>query len=291
MNNFTITGFADEISPKLDDQIRVLKNNKITHLEMRGVNGKSVSDFTLDEARSYHQKLAEAGLAVSSIGSPIGKINIHDEFAPHLEKFKHTLEIARNFQAPYIRMFSFFISPDENPDDFKDEVIARWKQFLAVAKDYPEITLLHENEKEIYGDTPERCLTLVEELNSSQLKVAFDPANFVQCDVKVFPHAFNLLKDHIAYMHIKDAKYSDHKVTPAGLGDGNVQAVLEALVAQNFNGFASLEPHLSIFDGFAKLEPGSEVTEKADSHGDLLFTVASDALKTILVDKMGQEWK
>ncbi len=150
--------------------------------------------------------------------------------------------------------------------------------------------MLHENEKDIYGDIPERCAKLLTELNNPQVKAAFDPANFVQCDVEVYPHAYELLKDEIGYMHIKDAHFADHKVTPAGLGDGQVEAVLRALVANGFTGFASLEPHLSIFDGFAALEKEGVSIEETKSDGEKLFTVASNALKKILVENMGQEW-
>ncbi|MGX7199746.1 sugar phosphate isomerase/epimerase family protein [Enterococcus nangangensis] len=290
-NNFTITGFADEISGDLATQIRVLKENKISHLELRAIAGKNVSDFTLEEAEHYVDILNENQIKVSSIGSPIGKIGIEDDFAAHLEKFKHVLAIARIFKAPYIRMFSFFMENEKNPDDYKDKVVARWQQFLASAKAYPEITLLHENEKGIYGDTPERCAALLEALNDDQVKVAFDPANFVQCEVEVYPHAFDMLKEKIAYLHIKDALYANHKVTPAGLGDGKVADVLKGLVVQNFEGFASLEPHLSIFDGFAQLEKENVSIEPSDSDGEKLFTVASNALKKILVEEMDQEWK
>ncbi|MDH6363992.1 sugar phosphate isomerase/epimerase [Enterococcus sp. PF1-24] len=291
MDNFIVTGFADEISPDFENQVSVLKKNGISHIEIRGIDGKNVSDFSIEEAQLYKQKFDDAGIKVSSIGSPIGKINIEEAFSEHLEKFKHVLAIAEIFNSPYIRMFSFFIDEGKNADDFKEEVLNRWRQFLAVAKDYPKITLLHENEKDIYGDLPERCFTLIEELANPQLKVAFDPANFVQCDVEVYPRAYNLLKDQIAYMHIKDAKFSDHKVTPAGMGDGQVQRVLEELVSQDFRGFVSLEPHLSIFDGFAELEKENVSISAEASDGEKLFTVASDALKTILVDGMKQEWK
>ncbi|WP_071130803.1 sugar phosphate isomerase/epimerase family protein [Enterococcus timonensis] len=291
MNNFVITGFADEISNDIEEQIRVLRINNISHIEIRGIDGKNVSDFTLSEAKRYQKKLNINGIKVSSIGSPIGKINIKDPFHEHLEKFKHTLDIATIFQSPYIRMFSFYLNHDDNPNEYQDEVINRWKQFLSVAKDYPDITLLHENEKDIFGDTPERCAVLIEKLNDKQVKIAFDPANFVQCDVEVYPHAFNLLKDDIEYMHIKDANFSDHKVTPAGLGDGQVQNVLQALVDKKFRGFASLEPHLSMFDGFINLEQENSLVEEDNSDGEALFNVASNALRKILVEKMGQEWK
>ncbi|WP_291292639.1 TIM barrel protein [Enterococcus sp.] len=290
MNNFTITGFADEISPNVSKQIRVLKQNDIRHIEVRGLDGKNISELTLSEAREYKQQFEKAGIVVSSIGSPIGKIKLTDDFAEHLALFKHVLELAVIFESPYVRMFSFYIDDLAKADDYQNEVLERWQQFLEIAKEYPQITLLHENEKDIYGDTPERCLHLLQALNSPQVKAAFDPANFVQCDVEVFPHAYHLLKKHIAYMHIKDARYEDHRVTPAGKGDGQVQNVLEALVADGFSGFASLEPHLSIFDGFADLESGDSIASN-EGNGAKLFTVASEALKTILVSEMEQEWK
>lgn len=291
MNNFTITGFADEIASDLATQIKGLKENGISHIEVRGINGTNVSELTLDQALTYKQTLHENGIHVSSIGSPIGKISIEDPFEDHLALFKHVLAVAVAFESPYVRMFSFFIPEGKNADDYHEEVVNRWRQFLAVANDYPQITLLHENEKDIYGDIPERCAKLLAELNSPQVKAAFDPANFVQCDVEVYPHAYELMKDFIDYMHIKDAHFADHKVTPAGLGDGQVEAVLQALVAKGFTGFASLEPHLSIFDGFAALEKAGVSIEESKSDGEKLFTVASEALKKILVENMGQEWK
>ena len=98
-------------------------------------------------------------------------------------------------------MFSFYIPEGEKPESYREEVMNRWRQFMQAAQG-PGITLLHENEKGIYGDTPLRCLDLVRELNSEDMKLIFDPANFVQCDVETYPEAYELLKDHIAYMHI-----------------------------------------------------------------------------------------
>ncbi|WP_125604930.1 sugar phosphate isomerase/epimerase family protein [Lapidilactobacillus bayanensis] len=288
--DFTISAFADEISPDLMTQIKSLKANGISHIELRGIDGKNVSDFTVEEANNYQQIISANDMSISSIGSPIGKIGINDDFSDHLDKFKHVLKIARIFKAPYVRMFSFFIPKGEDPDQYTDEVINRWQQFLEVAKDYPEITLLHENEKEIYGDTPERCLKLLQALDSEQVKTAFDPANFVQCEVETYPYAYNLLKDKIVYMHIKDAKYADHEVYPAGLGDGQVALILQQLVETNYSGFLSIEPHLSNFVGFEKLEKQHEITKKS-TDGERLFDIAANSLKQILVADLGQDWK
>lgn len=289
LSNFTISAFADEISPDLKKQVETLRANGISHMELRGIDGQNVSEFTADQAQEYKKYLDASGIKVSSLGSPIGKIKIDDDFAPQLELFKHVLEIAQIFEVPYIRMFSFFIDKDKNADDYRDEVINRWRQYMEAAEAYPQITLLHENEKEIFGDTPERCLTLLQAINSPQLRMAFDPANFVQCDVETYPHVYDLLKDYVSYVHIKDAKFEDHEVYPAGFGDGHVAEILTGLANRGYEGYLSIEPHLGDFKGFSQLELGNKHLQTNPKDGAEIFDVAAAALKKILEPKY--EWK
>ena len=169
---------------------------------MRGVNGKNIVEHSLDEVKDIKKQLDERGFKISAIGSPIGKIGITDDFGPHFDLFKHTLEIANILETEYIRMFSFYIPEGEVPSHYREEVLERWRKFADVAKG-TGVMLLHENEKGIYGDTPERCLDLIESLNCQYCGAIFDPANFVQCDVETYPYGFELLIDHIIYMHIR----------------------------------------------------------------------------------------
>ena len=280
MSNFILSAFADEIDPDLKVQMDVLDDHDIRHIEMRGVNGKNLVEHSLEEVREIKRQLDERGFKISAIGSPIGKISVTDDFGPHLELFKHTLEIARILDADYIRMFSFYIPEGEKAEDYRDEVLRRWKEFINAAKG-TGIILLHENEKGIYGDTPERCLDLIESLNCEYFGAIFDPANFVQIDVETYPHAFGLLEEHIAYMHIKDARYSDHQVVPAGHGDGRIEEILKALWDRGFEGFLSLEPHLANFIGFAALEEGDVGADMPDG-GPKEFAIAAHALKDII---------
>lgn len=282
MSNFVLSAFGDEIDERLERQLEVLEDHGIKHIEMRGVNGKCIVDYSLEEVKEIKRQLDERGFKLSAIGSPIGKISIVDDFESHLQLFKHTLEIARIMEVRHIRMFSFFIPQGENPNKYRDEVINRWRQFVKAAEGY-DVILLHENEKDIYGDTAERCLDLLETMNCDYVKAIFDPANFVQCDVKTYPEAYELLKDHIEYMHIKDALYSDHEVVPAGHGDGKVKETLSALQDRGFEGFLSLEPHLGNFKGFAELEQGNvELKETGD--GPRRFSIAAGALNKILLE-------
>ncbi len=270
---FTYSAFADEISPDLNTQISVLKKYNINHIEARGIDGKNISDYTVAEIKEVKKVLDDNGFRLSALGSPIGKIQITDDFAPELDKFKNTLDLAAELDTKYIRMFSFFMDT-VRAAEYRDEVLERWNRYLEAAKGYP-VMLLHENEKGIYGDTAQRCYDLLTTLNSPMLRATFDPANFVQCGEDTL-QAYELLKDYVEYMHIKDALASTGEVVPSGYGDGNVKAILDALKAKNWDGFLSFEPHLADFAGFSDLEENAEKKEKRS--GEETFDIAYQAL-------------
>ena len=254
MSKYIISGFSDEIAPNLEKQMEVLKTLGVNHIEIRGVDGKNIAEHSLEEAKAIKQRLDTQDFQISAIGSPIGKIQITDDFEPHFELFKHVVEIAKILETGYIRMFSFFIPVGESPADYKEEVFRRMKAFVEYAKE-ADIVLLHENEKEIYGDIASRCLELLEAFYGDHFKGIFDFANFVQSGQETMS-AYELLKPYVAYIHIKDAAAIDGEVKPAGEGDGKVEAILADLFESGYKGVLSVEPHLYNFHGFAELENG-----------------------------------
>ena len=270
--------FADEASKEMDGQIRAMLRNGLNGLEVRGVDGENVSKITLEKAKEVRKKLDDNGLITWSIGSPIGKIKLTDDFEAHLDTFRHTLEIAHILGAENLRMFSFYMPKGEDPAPYKGQVMDWLGRLVEVGAD-SGISLCHENEKGIYGDTAVRCLEVLETYPT--LKGIFDPANFVQChdDTKA---GWALLKDRIHYLHIKDA--IDSKVVPAGMGQGNVAYIVKEYLAQG--GCAmTLEPHLKVFDGLKELEaPGEEsiVGKFVYPDSDAAFDAACNALKNIL---------
>lgn len=274
---FTYSAFADEISPMLEEQIKVLKKYDIRYIEARGVNGKNISEYTPSEAKEIKRLLDQNGFKLSAFGSPIGKIKITDDFRPELEKFKRLIELADIFNTKYIRMFSFFLD-SSRAQEYRDEVLERWTKYIDTAKG-SGIVLLHENEKGIYGDNAERCLDLMQALDCEYVKATFDPANFVQCKVDTLA-AFELLKDYIEYMHIKDAVWDTGNVVPSGHGDGNIKEIIKRLYNMKWSGFLSLEPHLANFVGFADLEQETVVKEEAS--GAEKFEIAFNALAKII---------
>ncbi|MGO1316066.1 MAG: sugar phosphate isomerase/epimerase family protein [Cellulomonadaceae bacterium] len=266
---WTLSGFCDEIADDLAIQCEVVTSLAMTHVEFRsawGVNVAELDDDQLDRARDI---LAEAGLLVSCIGSPIGKIAVEDDFAPHLEQMHRIAQVARVLGTRYVRVFSFFIKPDDDPDRHRDEVLRRMEALAAVAEQ-TGVVLLHENEKAIYGDIPRRCADIVESVGSPNLRATWDPANFVQVGVRPFTEGYALLRPHLEYMQIKDATFADRQVKPAGAGDGQVLETIRALRSDGFDGYFSLEPHLA------------EAHELGGFSGPALFTKAHRAFTDML---------
>lgn len=278
MENIKIYAFSDEASADIDKQIAALERNKLQGMEIRNVDGTNVSDITEEKAKEVKSKLDASGLCVWSIGSPIGKIDITDDFGKHLDKFRHTLEIAKILDSRNIRLFSFYMPKRKNPDSYKNEVIDRLGQFCEVAKGY-DIVLCHENEKGIYGDTAERCLEIHKAL--PDIKGVFDPANFVQCGVDTLK-AWEMLKDYIYYMHIKDALPSGF-VVPAGKGAGNVQKIAGEYISLGGTAF-TIEPHLIAFKGLKFLEKFGEKKNISYKYSDsnTAFDVACNSFKELL---------
>jgi sugar phosphate isomerase/epimerase len=246
---WTLSGFADEIGPDLKTQCAVLNDLGITHVEFRSAWGTNVLDLTDEQVERAAGILAAHDLAVSSIGSPLGKVDIRDDFDAHLVRADRALAVAHRLGAPFIRIFSFFLRPDQPPQQHRDEVLRRMAA-LAERAAPTGIVLLHENEKGIYGDIPERVLDIVESVGSPALRLAWDPANFVQVGVRPFTEGYSMLRPHTIYVQVKDAVLATGVVVPAGEGDGQVRETVRALADDGFDGFFSMEPHLGTYDEF-----------------------------------------
>ncbi|NMP37155.1 MAG: sugar phosphate isomerase/epimerase [Clostridiales bacterium] len=286
MAKFLLSAFADEAGGGIADQIEALKANGFTHIEPRGLDLGNISDYTPEEAVELKKILDDNGIGVSSIGSPYGKIEITDDFAPHFESFKKTTEVAEILGAKYIRMFSFFFTDDEKFEDYRDEVLERVEKFA----DYSlrsDILCCHENEKEIYGDTAERCYDLLSSLGG-KLGGIFDPANFVQTGVDILP-AYDLLEPYITYMHIKDCRYEDGFVVPCGKGDGKIVELLRRFSLKDGERFLTLEPHLKVFKGLSALEnKGGQADKLKDNYTYPTNRAAFDAAASAMLDCIAQ---
>lgn len=277
MRDFILSAFADEAGASVAEQIDALNANGMTHIELRGVGDKNITALTLDEAKELKKQLDDGGIQVWSIGSPLGKISVGDEFAPHLDVFKHTLELAQILGTTHIRMFSFFC-PKHEAHLCREIVFDRLGQFCEAAKG-SGILLCHENEKGIYGDTADRCLDILK--NFPDLKGVYDPANFLQCGEDTL-RAWDMLEPYLEYLHIKDVR-SDGTVVPAGQGEGHLPELIDRYEKMGGK-VMTLEPHLSVFKGLAELENGekTKIGEFEYESQRAAFDTAVAALKSLL---------
>lgn len=276
---YYLSAFADESSESFSGQVDALKRNGLNYLEIRNLDGLNVSKLSLSQAKEIRNVLDGEGLGVWSIGSPIGKIQVYDDFEAHMDVYRHTLEVANVLGAGNIRLFSFFMPKSDNPENYRNLVLDRMSRIAETAKEF-DVTPCHENEKGIYGDTAERCLELYKAI--PDLKAVFDPANFVQCGQDTLA-AWQALKPYVKYMHIKDAT-PDGQVVPPGKGLGNIATIVKDYLAMGGQ-VLSLEPHLYEFVGLKSLEQEGEesvVGAMAFSDAPTAFDYAANTFKTIL---------
>jgi len=280
---FTLSAFADEISPDPQVQVDNLRSCGVRHIEFRSILGTNVLALTDLQIREFKALLDKNGFKLSAIGSPLGKIRIDEPFAPHLDKLRRAIELCKVFDTPNIRVFSYY--PPLNMDwddcgDYRREVLDRmWQKCKVAAK--AGVRLLHENEHRIYGDSPERVVdvmaTILEQVETPTLVAVYDPANYVVCGHDPWD-AWQRTKQWTKHFHIKDWKKGEQHGSLPGEGDGQISRVIQDVVGMGYDGFATMEPHL-LAGGPTGGQTGPE-----------LFPKAVAAFKKIL-DKAGAKYQ
>ncbi len=280
MAHYILSAFADEVSSDFTKQLEYLKSKDISYIEPRNINGTGVAAITLEEAKNAKKMLDDYKIGVSSIGSPIGKISVEDDFADHIRLFEHVMDIAELFETKNIRMFSFFYPKNTDVHTHRAAVLARLEILLELAEKRG-LTLCHENEKAIYGEAPEDCLDLMKHFDG-RMKSVLDMGNFAFCQ-KDPMKGYEYLAPYIEYIHIKDAFY-DTRIVPAGQGEGKVFEILSAYNKYtDKDTFLTMEPHLTVFDGLNKLSNMDDIkVQNAYATPEEAFDAAVAALRGIL---------
>jgi len=133
-----------------------------------------------------------------------------------------------------------------------------------------DVTICLENEFDVLGDDPQAsdvtrrpvCIReLVERVDSPHFRATFDACNFYFAGVEPYPYAYEVLRDVIGYVHLKDGaryvpsrhddqmlRFTDHSgayvCLPVGQGAINYQGLLAELASDGYNDFYALEPHV-----------------------------------------------
>lgn len=250
MGKIILSAFADEYDVVFEEQLKGLVSLGIGNLEIRGVDGKNVSALTKNEVKEVKSKLEYYGIGASAIGSPIGKVQLDGNLDAHLEMSKRVFEAANELGTKYVRMFSFYAPDGKHMTECRDEAFYELSRLVSAAKEQG-IVLCHENEARIYGDVPSRCREIFDSFKGD-IKCVFDMGNFALDGIDPMP-AYELLKDEIAYFHIKDALGAG-AIVPPGKGEAKIAEILAKHVKYSDSDFyISLEPHLQLFSGLNAL--------------------------------------
>jgi len=240
----TLSGFGDEISTDLDEQLDTLQQAGIDLLDLRGAWGKNVLELSDAEVATVRDTLAERGMRVSCVATPVGKAPVAGDFAQQQAALARGIEIAQALDTANVRIFSYYIPDGDKPGRHRDEVIQRLTALVAQAR-ATRMTLLHENERGIYGDSPARCHDLHATIDSPHFMALWDPGNFASCGFRPYHESWELLRPYIGYVHVKDYNRAATRVVVAGAGDAEWPECMRALIASGYDGVIALEPHLA----------------------------------------------
>jgi 3-dehydroshikimate dehydratase len=241
-----MSAFADEVTEDFRGQVEFLAKEKVGYIEPRFIDKKNIMDLNQKELADARKMIRDHGLKVSAIGSPIGKVRLDQAFKPHLDKFKHAVEIAQYLETPFIRMFSYYAPEGKNIDDYRWQVMDRMVAKIEALAG-TNVIMVHENEANIYGHTAANCVDLVKTIDSPKLRLAYDPANFVWAEkiTNNIEVCWPLVKPYVVHVHIKDWKLGAKDIgSMPGQGDGQIKQLLAELAAIKYNGCVTMEPHL-----------------------------------------------
>lgn len=280
MAKYILSAFADEVTSVFEDQLKYVNKQGIGYIELRNLDGTNVSSLTIEDAKKYKAMLDKYGVKVSAIGSPIGKIDITADQTEHFELFMHTLDLADIFETKNIRMFSYFYPQGTDCHDYRAAILENLEKMLVEAEKRG-INLCHENEARIYGETPKDCADIMKHFGG-RMKTVLDMGNFAFCGQNPM-EGYELLKEYIQYIHIKDSFY-DGTIVPAGQGKGEIEAILK-LYNDYTDGevILTLEPHLTTFSGLDKLSNMDDIkVQNAFETPEIAFDAGTQALRDIL---------
>ncbi len=268
-----LSAFADEISADLDEQIAVLQRENLHHLDLRGVWNTNVLDLTDQQVGAIKPALDASGIRVAAIGSPIGKVSVDVPLEEEIARLDRAIALAKIFDTPLIRIFSYYppaSHPDAQPAGYRDAMLANFRALIARAGE-AGVTLLHENDSGLYGDTIARTVDVLQAIPHPYLAALLDPANYLLSGETPYPDGYEAVRSRLEYVHVKDAR--DGVVVAAGEGDGRFSELLRQMQSDGFDGVFSLEPHLKgavQFQGFS---------------GPDLFSHASRAFQRLLQEE------
>lgn len=251
---------TDEISQDLGHALDVMAEYGCKDAELRNVYGTYIVDADEATLQKVEAELKRTGMSVPCIDTPLYKCELEETsprsatgpthgaqertLSDQLALLQHSIDLCKRFDAPYIRIFSFWRRGQLTPD-IEDKIATALMHPCEVAE-RAGVTLLLENEHACYLGTGKETARLIEKIGSPALKMVWDPGNAFMAGEQPFPSGYEAAAAHLAHVHIKDALAgADGKPqwTVVGGGEIDYAGQFKALKSAGYTGVLALETH------------------------------------------------
>ncbi len=231
-----LTGFADEgpVDKKAESQLTMLSALGMSWYSLRfvdvGTGVKNVMKLNKADVKRLRRLHAEFGIRVSSVGSPIGKVKLHDvedstanafiPFEKYLkEDVQRAVDLAGEFDTKLIRGFSFYHPRGTAPEDHVDEAAERLHRIAEVCA-RGDVLFGLEVEANLIGQNGRLLRRLHRKVNHPHLCLIFDGGNLSSQNLRPDQTyaEYEAMKTGIGWMHIKDYRI-DQKLEWTGVVD------------------------------------------------------------------------
>jgi sugar phosphate isomerase/epimerase len=272
-----LTGFADEAANDITGQIKATKALGWENIELRNINGKTIADMDDAEFDNIYTALSENEIKINCFGSPIGNAValITAPFSDTVSMIKNSIPRMQKLDCKMVRIMSYAVLKDNAPEDQMEK--ERFMRLREIKKMFDDagILPLHENCVNYGGMGWNYTQRLLE--NVPGLKLIFDTGNPVFTDdwskKKPYPKQspwefYSKVKEHIAYVHIKDCRWDSENNVPVftypGEGAGDVKRIVADMIESGYNGGFSIEPHIGI--SYFQNDSGSDDEKRYKSY-------------------------
>ena len=262
---------TDEVSHDFEQALDMIKDWGLKYVELRTIDRANLADLDDKGVARAKKLLDDRGLQVVAFASPFLKCYLHEPkqgpagdaffsqantYEEHLQILKRLGQLKDIFGVSMTRCFSFW--REDDPKAVFDEVVERLKESTKLAQEYG-LTLAMENENSCNGGTPEEVRDLVRAVDSPALGIMWDAGNAQWAEIEAYPAGYELVKERVYHVHIKDVVVENGNRHGTVTGEGLVDfpGMFAAMKADGYSGGVSLEPH------FKAGEPGPSDKVKA----------------------------
>ena len=273
------SGFTDEASDNLEQQIRATQTLGWTHLSARTINGANIHELSDAAFEQVCDRLTASSIKVAEFGTLIGNWGkkVDSDFDITLAEVNRCIPRMQKLGVKYARIMSYAQQP-WGDEQYEQE---RFKRLRIITERFADAGLmaLHENCMNWGGFSASHTLRLLEEVPG--LKLIFDTGNpvFQRDRSKPEPHPwqdalefYQQVKEAVVHVHIKDAKYpvvgEEPVYTFPGKGDARLIQILEELIKSDYQGFVAIEPHIAkVFHNPEENKDEGQAYEKYIAYG------------------------